>query len=448
MIKKRMHRLALPKILTLGFVIIITIGSVLLTLPVASQNGQATNYVDALFTATSATCVTGMTVLQTASHWSVFGQVVIMALVEIGGLGFMTFTVQLFAMLRRRPTLTTRALVKESLKLESLADVKTVTRYVIGLSVIIQVVGFCLMLFDLIPRYGWQRGTYLSLFHTIMAFCNAGFDLFGNSLSNFGNDPYFIIIVSLLIIAGGLGFLVWRDLLLWRRRRRLSLHTKISMTTSMTLTTGAFIILWFTEHGLAQLHGNADTWARVVDTFFLAVSPRTAGLQIISYGNISMAGIMITLVLMFVGGTPGSTAGGVKTTTIGILWLQSWAALRGRGDVEFAHRRFTQENIYRASMLVFVSAMIVIIAVMMLTITETIPKGNGMEYIVFEVLSAFSTAGMSMGLTAHLTVFGKVVIMLLMFIGRVGLFTVMYSILDADEHHKHYRYVEESVMIG
>jgi trk system potassium uptake protein TrkH len=154
------------------------------------------------------------------------------------------------------------------------------------------------------------------------------------------------------------------------------------------------------------------------------------------------------MVLMFIGGTPGSTAGGIKTTTLGILWMQSWAALRGQEDVEFGHRRFSQENIYRASMLVFISAMIVIIAVMLLSISEPIPKGQGLEYILFEVLSAFSTTGLSMGLTPHLTLFGKSIIMVLMFIGRVGLFTVMYTILNANRRQRHYRYVEEGVMIG
>lgn len=448
LMQKHSYKLSLPKLLTIGFVTIILIGSILLKLPMASRPGVTTHYIDALFTATSATCVTGMTTVNTIAHWSLFGQLVIMVLVEIGGLGFMTFKVLLFSMLRRQPTLTTRALVKESLSLESLADVKTVTRYVIGLSLAIQMIGVVLLSFDLVPRYGWIKGIYYSIFHSVMGFCNAGFDLFGNSLENFGNDPYVIFILSILIVAGGLGFLVWRDILLWPHRHRVSLHTKISLTTSATLTTGATIIFWFTEHGMAKMLGHADTWARMVDTFLLAVSPRTAGLQVMPYTSVSMAGIIITMMLMFIGGTPGSTAGGVKTTTIGILWLQSWAALRGREDVEFAHRRFTRANIYRASMLVFVSTIVVVIAVILLSIFETIPKGQGLEYIMFEALSAFGTAGMTMGLTSDLTIPGKVIIMALMFIGRVGLFTVMYTILNADRNKKHYSYVEESVMIG
>lgn len=362
----KQHKRSLPKILTLGFIVIIIIGSLLLMLPQATQTGLSTKYSDALFTATSATCVTGLTTLNTAAHWSIFGQVIIMILVEIGGLGFMTFTVLLFSMLRRQPNLTTRVLVKESLNLESLADVRTVMKYVIGLSLIIQIAGMGLLMFDFVPRFGWGKGTYFSAFHSVMSFCNAGFDLFGNSLQNFGNDPYLIFVVSLLIIAGGFGFLVWRDVLLWHKNRQVSLHTKIAISTSAVLIVGATVIFWFTENNFHQLKGSASGFARLVDTFLLAVAPRTAGLNVLPYSKISMAGIVLTMVLMFIGGTTGSTAGGIKTTTVGILWLQSWAVLRGRDEVEFGRRRFTQNNVFRASMLIFVAAIIVVIAIMVL----------------------------------------------------------------------------------
>lgn len=442
------HRLSLPKILTLGFGAIIVIGSLLLMLPLATRSGVTTNYSDALFTATSATCVTGLTTLNTAAHWSIFGQLVIMVLVEIGGLGFMTFSVLLFAMLRRQPNLTTRVLVKESLNLETLADVKTVTKYVISLSLAIQAIGVGLLMVDFVPRYGWLKGSYYSAFHSVMSFCNAGFDLFGNSLENFSNDPYLIFVLSVLIIAGGLGFLVWRDVLLWRKKHLISLHTKIALTTTTVLLVGATALFWLTENQFHQLKGTANGWARFMDTFFLAVAPRTAGLEVMPYAKLSMAGIVLTMVLMFIGGTSGSTAGGIKTTTVGILWLQSWAVLRGNEDVEFGHRRFTQNNVFRASMLIFIAAIIVVIAIMILAAVETVPKQFGIEYIVFEVLSAFGTAGMTMGLTPHLTLIGKIIIMALMFIGRVGIFTVMFTVLNSDHPQKRYRYVEEGVMIG
>jgi len=316
MSKIQQHRLSLPKILTLGFLVIIIIGSLLLKLPVATQAGLTTKYSDAFFTATSATCVTGLTTLNTAAHWTIFGQLVIMILVEIGGLGFMTFTVLLFSMLRRQPNLTTRVLVKESLNLESLADVKTVMKYVISLSLAIQALGVGILMFDFIPRYGWLKGSYFSVFHSVMAFCNAGFDLFGNSLESFSNDPYLIFVLSLLIIAGGLGFLVWRDVLLWHKKHQISLHTKIALSTTATLLVGATVIFWVTESQLQQLKSAPNGWARFVDTFFLAVAPRTAGLDVMPYSKMTMAGIVLTMVLMFIGGTSGSTAGGIKTTTI------------------------------------------------------------------------------------------------------------------------------------
>lgn len=204
-LNQKKHRLSLPQLLTFGFLGIILIGSVLLSLPIATDTVTGTDYVDALFTATSATCITGLTTISTAAHWSVFGQIVIMILVEIGGLGYMTFTVLLFSMIRKRPTLTTRMMVKESLSLETLADVKTVTKYVIGLSIVIQTAGVFLLMVDLVPRFGLLKGAYFSLFHSVMGFCNAGFDLFGDSLASFANDPYVILVISMLIVAGGWG---------------------------------------------------------------------------------------------------------------------------------------------------------------------------------------------------------------------------------------------------
>lgn len=442
------RRIPLPAILTLGFLFFIVLGSILLMLPSATRSHQTTPFIDALFTATSATCITGLTTVNTAAHWSFFGQSIIIMLVEIGGLGFMTFSVLPFVLLKRKVDLTTRLLIKESLNFEKLADVDSVLKYVIGLSLIIQSLGAALLFVDFYPRYGFTHGFFMSLFHAVSAFCNAGFDLFGNSLESQQNDPYLILIVSALIIAGGLGFLVWRDLLLYKRRNRLSLHTKLALSTSGVLLLGAFLLFLLTEDNLAVIAPNTGGFNRLVSTFFLAVTPRTAGITTVPYSQLSIAGILLTIVLMFIGGTPGSTAGGIKTTTLGLLTLQSWAILRGNQDVEFGHRRFTERNIQRALMLVFISLVLVVTATMILTATETIPEKYGLEYVIFEVISAFSNAGMSMGLTPHLTVIGKLIIMLLMFLGRVGIYTVMFTVLNANHPQKGYRYPAENVMIG
>lgn len=441
------HQLSLPKALTLGFLIIILIGSILLSLPISAQSGHATSPMTAFFTATSATCVTGLTLVNTALHWSLFGQVVLLFLMEIGGLGFMTFTVMLFLFMRRRMRLSTRLLAQESLNLENLSQL-SVIKLIIRLSLVIQLAGSVLLFIDFYPRFGLLKGAWMSLFHAVSAFCNAGFDLFGNSLESYANDPYVLSVMAVLIIAGSFGFLVWQDLLLFHQKRHLSLHTKLALRTGSILMILSAVIYFLTEDNLSQLSGQLSAPARAMNTIFMAITPRTAGLTTFSYNHLSMAGVAVTIFLMFVGGTPGSTAGGVKTTTIGLLTLQSIATLKGRRDTEFGHRRFTQENVFRALTLIFVALTILAIAILLLAATQPIPKSAGLEYVTFEALAAFGTTGISLGLTPHLTLLGQLIIMALMFIGRVGIYTVMFSILNADRKQNGYRYPEESVLIG
>ncbi|QBO36297.1 Trk family potassium uptake protein [Periweissella cryptocerci] len=442
------HRLTLPQTLSLGFFSIIFIGTLLLLLPFATTQGNHTTFMNALFTATSATCITGLTVVPTATHWTVFGQMVIMYLMEIGALGFMSFTAMLYTLANRRMDLSTRLLVKDSLNLANLSDTHTVTKYVIRLSIVIQAIGAILLAPDLIDRFGVTRGLYYSVFHSISSFGNAGFVIFPENFSVFANDPYMLSITSILIIAGGLGFLVWRDILLYPKLHRYSLHSKIAMGTSFILILMAFVIFMITEHNLDFYQHTLSFSNRVIDTLFMAVSPRTAGFEIMPYSAVSLAGIAFTMFLMYVGGTPGSTAGGIKTTTLGILWLQTWAALRGKEDVTFGNRRFSQSNINRALMLVFVSALFLGAVTLVLSMTEQTPREFGIEYIGFEVFAAFSTTGLSLGLTPSLTVFGKILIMLVMFVGRVGVFTVMFSVLNVHAKPATYRYPEENILIG
>lgn len=441
------RHLSLPKTLTMGFLVIILIGTLLLRLPVATQSGHATSTLDALFTATSATCVTGLTLVNTALHWSVFGQTVILLLMEIGGLGFMTFTVMLFLFMRRRMRLSTRLLAQESLNLENLSQLNVI-KLILLLSLIIQLTGAGLLFIDFYPRFGFGKGLWFSIFHAVSAFCNAGFDLFGNSLESYAGDTYLLSVMAVLIIAGSFGFLVWQDLLLFPKCRRLSLHTKLALGTGSTIMWLSIIVYFLSENNLAQLSGKLSYFQRLVNTVFMAITPRTAGLITIPYQHLSIAGIAFTMLLMFIGGTPGSTAGGVKTTTIGLLTIQSLATLRGQRDATFGHRRFTQDNVFRALTLIFVALIILASATLILCATQPIPKNSGLEYVTFEVLAAFGTTGISLGLTPHLTILGKLIIMFLMFIGRVGLYTVMFSILNADRQQPGYRYPEESVLIG
>ena len=447
MIEINKRKYSFPKILTLGFLLVIISGTLLLLLPCATVSGERTSFMTAFFTSTSATCVTGLTLVNTATHWTGFGQAVIALLMEVGGLGFMTFAVMMSLMIRRRVRMSTRLLTQEALNLDHLSQL-SVVYLIIKLSLLIQLVGSVFLFFDFYPRYGFGRGLWLSIFHAISAFCNAGFDLFGNSMENYLNDPYMICVLAVLIVAGSMGFLVWKDLLNYHKYHHLSLHTQLALRTGAVIFLISFLVYLLTERNLVQLSGQISGPQRLLNTVFMAITPRTAGLITFPYTKLSAAGISVTIILMFIGGTPGSTAGGVKTTTIGLLATQSIATLRGQRDTNFAHRRFTQENINRALTLFFVALFIVLLAILLLVLTQQLPAHDSLAYVTFEVLAAFGTTGISLGITQSLNLFGQLVIMVLMFIGRVGIYTVMFSIFNSQPKVKSYRYPEESVLIG
>ena len=432
------RRITFSLALTIGFLILILIGSILLSLPFADKAGQATAYSDALFTATSAVCVTGLSTVTTATHWSFFGQLVIMILVEVGGLGFMTFAVMLSNFAHQRMSLGARMLTGEALNLNHLSQFRVV-RLIIRLSLVIQLIGAGLLFIALEPKLGLGKGIWYSLFHSVAAYCNAGFDLFGPSLEQLNNNPYVLTVIMLLIGAGSFGFLVWRDLLTYHIRHKITLHTRFALTVGLIILVLSIIGFLFSEQNLKQFSGSLNGVDRFFNTLFLAVTPRTAGFF--------SAGIAITIILMFIGGTPGSTAGGVKTSTIGILFLQSIGTFTGK-EPAFSHRRFTRDNINRALTLFFSAILLIILATLLLTMTQPSLGHNGVTKAVFEAVSAFGTVGLTLGLTPHLNLFGKIIIMALMFIGRVGIYTFMYSIFKSHPTKQSYRYPEEEIIIG
>ena len=331
MIEINGRRYSFPKILTFGFLIMIILGTIFLLMPFATRPGLHTSFMTAFFTSTSATCVTGLTLVSTAGHWTPFGQIVIAILMEVGGLGFMTFAVMMSLMIRRQMRMSTRILTQEALNLDHLSQL-SVVYLIIRLSILIQLVGAIFLFFDFYPRYGLKRGIWYSIFHAISAFCNAGFDLFGNSMENYANDPYMLCVLIVLIVAGSFGFLVWKDILGYHKYHHLSLHTQLALRTGLVLFILSFCVYLMTEHNLAQLSGTLPAPKRLLNTVFMAVTPRTAGLITFPYNKLSAAGLSFTIILMFIGGTPGSTAGGVKTTTVGLLAIQSIATLRGQKD--------------------------------------------------------------------------------------------------------------------
>jgi trk system potassium uptake protein TrkH len=447
--KKRMpKKISAPQLVTLVFLLLILIGTGLLMLPVVTNDGQGVPFLDALFTATSAICVTGLSTFSISEQYNIGGQAILLILIEIGGIGFMSIPVFFYRIAKKRVNLSTRMILRESLNLDRMSGELHLAWYIIRIAVLIQFLGICLLALSFVPRFGWQKGLWFSIFHGISAFCNAGFDLFGDSLVSFQADPFVLGVISLLIIAGGLGFLVWSDLLAPKKRH--SLHSRIALTATITLLILGTIGFYVTEYSSGTVAGDSLI-GRFFQRFFLAVTPRTAGFYSIDYGQMSQAGLMLTMILMYIGGTSGSTAGGLKTTTVSVLIIKIRSLLKGRKRAEVFGRTIKETAVSRAFTLFFLTLSLCFMAIFLLSITETIP-GNprfGLEYIAFEVFSAFGTVGLTMGLTPYLSVFGKLLIILLMFIGRVGIMTVAFSLMTkASRREAGYKYPDETVMIG
>ncbi|MEY8445020.1 TrkH family potassium uptake protein [Enterococcus ratti] len=441
-------RLSPVQLLSAGFFCLIFLGGGLLTLPFFSRSGESTSFIDALFTATSAVCVTGLTTLNTAEHWNSAGQFLLMLLIEIGGLGFMMVPIIFFAIAKKKVSFSMRIVLKEALNLEKMSGVMNLMIYILKFAVIIQLLGALALSVVFVPKFGLGKGIWFSIFHAVSSFCNAGFDLLGDSLLNYQTNVYLLLVISVLVIAGGLGFIVWRDVLSYPRVRKITLHSKIALSVTGILLIGGCILFYFTErNGMTLVKGTFVE--KLVNTFFMSVTPRTAGYCSVDYLQMSHAGLILTMFLMYIGGTSGSTAGGLKTTTLGTLVIQMYAMFKGKTRAEVFGRTIRQTAVLRALTLFFVTLSLCVAAIMVLSVTETIPKNSGIEYIAFEVFSAFGTVGLTMGLTPDLTFIGKIVIISLMYIGRVGIMTVVFSLLvKGNKKEANYKLPEESIMIG
>ena len=445
--KKKKRRLSTPHFIAIGFASVILTGTLLLMLPFASQSGTITPFMDALFTATSAVCVTGQATLNTAAHWTYFGKTVIIILIEIGGLGFMSVIVLLSLFFGKKLNLAQRRTVAEAINSDSVSDAQKLIRYIIKFSVSIQLLGALILSIDFIPRFGFFKGIYFSLFHAISAFCNAGFDLFGNSLEGFQTNPLVLLTIAGLIFFGGLGFIVWRDILSYRYNRKLLLHTRITLLTTGSILVVSFILFWISETK-AGTFAHLGFIDHLTNTLFMAVTPRTAGYASVNYAMISPMGIFLTLILMYIGASSGSTGGGVKVTTVATVFIYLKARFVGH-DPHFANRSIPKEKITRSFMILFFGALLIMSASMILMITETIPKGFGMEYILVEVFSCFGTVGLTMGLTPNLTMIGKAVLIVVMFAGRIGLLTFFLSVSGhTNDKEDTIKYPEGSILIG
>ncbi len=444
-ILKRISKFELnpPRVLTLGFGGLILIGTILLNLPIASQTGESIGIVDALFTSASAVCVTGLVVVNTAGFWSLFGKIVILILIQIGGLGVMTMATAGALIIGKRITLKERLVIKEQLNQQSMSGLVKLTIYVLLSSFAIEAIGAILLSFRFIPIYGLGKGIWFSIFHSISAFCNAGFDITGNSMVGFAGDISINLVISLLVILGGIGFSVFIDITKNKRLKKFNIHTKMVLTITAILLVIGMLSFLIIEFNNPNTIGNMSGKDKILASLFQSVVPRTAG-----FNSVDMASILDTtgffmIILMFIGGSPGSTAGGVKTTTIGTIILTTINIIKGNRDVVIYKKRINEDIINRALAIIVVSMILIIVVAAILTITE--------EFIfldvLFETTSAFATVGLSRGITPDLSSIGKMIITLTMYAGRVGPLTMAFAFAQKNKAQK-YRYAEGNIIVG
>ncbi|WP_217558391.1 TrkH family potassium uptake protein [Paenibacillus sp. GbtcB18] len=447
MLKK--SRFTPPQILVLGFALIIFIGSGLLMLPVSSTDGLPLPFIDALFTATSATCVTGLVVVDTGTHFTTFGQMVIISLIQIGGLGFMSMATLFAFILRKKISLRERLLLQEALNQGSMEGIVRLFRKVLIYSLTIEGIAAVLFTARWSVDLGFPKGLYYGIWHAVSFFNNAGFDLFGpitgpfTSLTAYAGDFITNVVTMALIVLGGIGFIVMSDVMDYRKTKKLTLHSKVVLSaTSILIVTGALVIFIF-EYSNSKTLGSLDFGGKILASFFQSVTPRTAGANTLDLASLRQASQFFMIILMFIGASPGSTGGGIKTTTFTMLVGAIVAMVRGKEDIVFFRNRLGKERILKAITLTMFALFLVIFVTMLLSTTED----HEFLMILYEVTSAFGTVGLTLGLTTKLTVFGKVMIALTMFAGRLGPLTLAYALQPKAEKEL-YRYPEGKITIG
>ncbi len=421
------------RVISMSFLLVILTGGLLLTLPFASQDGQSIGFLRALFTATSATCVTGLVVVDTATHWTVFGKLVIIGLIQIGGLGLVTITSFFYSFMRRKTSLKTLVVTQESTASFGFADVLLLVRKIITITFTIEIIGGLLLSWRYIPQFGWIRGIGKGFFQSVSAFCNAGFDLLGDSdagnfcsLIAWNGDPVVILTTGLLIVVGGLGFVVWNDLLEYRRERKLNFHTKIVLFMTGTLILGGtlfFLIADFNNTRSAYSLGSLPVWQRPLAALFQSITPRTAGFNSIDQATLTDSSKFMSVILMFIGAAPGSTGGGIKVSTFAVIVATILSDVRGREDIVMFKHRLPRETFTRAFAILGLAMSIVLGATMILTFIENAALVAGRFRfldLIFESTSAFATVGLTSAGTPGLQPASWAVLIPAMYLGRVG----------------------------
>lgn len=442
-----------PQIIAITFLGIILLGSFLLSMPISTTSGHGTSFIDALFTATSATCVTGLVVLDTKTHFNLFGQLVILLLIQTGGLGIMTLSLFTALITGKKMKLKEKVLMLGILDIDELESIKNSIYNIVKFTFIIEGVG------ALILSVRWYllsknipNSIYLGIFHSVSAFCNAGFTLFSNNLITYYNDIIIVLVISFLIILGGLGFTVIEEIISLMRgkkqKKRLTLHTKVVLIITLLLIFIGSFIIFFTEFDHTMK--NMSFKDRVLSSYFQSVTTRTAGFNTVDFAFIANSTLFLMIILMFIGGSPGGTAGGIKTSTFGIAILTVKSIIQGRRSVEVSGRVIPKTTIAK-SLSIIISSLGFIVFLLFLLIyieEERLLNDNYFKQLLFEAVSAFGTVGLSLGITPYLSSLGKFIIILLMFIGRIGPLTLALAIGVKEEPSSLYTYPEGKILVG
>lgn len=455
--KKR--ELTTTRIIALGFFIAIFLGTLLLMLPFATASGEHTGILDALFTATTSVCVTGLVVVDTFSHWSIFGKLIILMLIQIGGLGIISITTLIMHLFRRKFTIRSSMLIQDSYNLNTKQDLKRFTLKVFKGTICIEFLGAVLYSITFCQKYGLLRGIWYSVFNSVSAFCNAGIDLLGNdSLVGYADNPFVLFTTSFLIITGGLGFVVWWDIIdvlaqiklkkngLTNAIRGFNLHSKLVILMTISLLVVGTLFIYFMEHENPLTIGGFSEGEKWTNSFFQAVTLRTAGFYSFSQKGMYEATALFSMALMLIGGSPVGTAGGVKTITLAIVFLNFLSMIRDRDEIVVFKRKIPNVAIKKAVAILFLGMSLVVIMTILLVITGN--KDGILVDCLFEVVSAIGTVGLSRDYTGSLNIAGRIIIIICMYLGRIGpiSMTVAFSSQNVKKNLVHYP--EENVIVG
>jgi trk system potassium uptake protein TrkH len=436
------------KKLVLGFLSLMLLGSILLSLPISSSNHLHTPIIDCIFTSTSSICVTGLVILDTGTHWSVFGKIIILLLIQTGGIGFMSLATFILLLTRKKITIQNRVILKDSYNFAQTGGIVRITKHILIFTFATELLGTVLLMFTFIPQLGVAKGIGTSIFHSISSFCNAGFDIMGNfsSLTSYVSSPYILIVTMFLIVVGGLGFFVMEDLLIKRKKlKALSFHSKLVLSATAILIFLAAILIFIFEYNNPNTLGSLSTIDKITQAFFNAITPRTAGFNTLHVTSLTGGTVLLLIILMFIGGSPGSTAGGIKTTTMSVLLITVYSWIRGRENINIFHKRITQNLLKKAIAIAVFTFILIIFYIFILSVTED----ASMKDIVFEVFSAFGTVGLSMGITPMLSTTGKILLVTAMFIGRLGPLTIALALSrNTNTPEGTYQYPEGDLLLG